>query len=239
MVLTLARAAAHPLVSRKEQLYKQGPTLLDPPQIFPGLEDHVRSARTWWTESLGQPGTQPVSQLSSSFSFQRTPVDQVLLAVVQLAASDLRFVLKQTRQAGGGYQAQYDLNITSIEISITFSFDRKVFDRRGLTSLYYLRESLIFCDRSLGVVDDSGAGYGWTAGQTKPNVPLPDEASDVEQHDADAHPPWNISLGWSGPHVRKLYGLSRAITLQVIASHFWMSWHLLFMLHISRSSFNL
>ena len=84
----------------------------------------------------------------------------MLLAVVQLAASDLRFVLKQTRQAGGGYQAQYDLNITSIEISITFSFDRKVFDRRGLTSLYYLRESLIFCDRSLGVVDDSGAGYG-------------------------------------------------------------------------------
>ena len=143
MVLTLARAAAHPLVSRKEQLYKQGPTLLDPPQIFPGLEDHVRSARTWWTESLGQPGTQPVSKLSSSFSFQRT------------------------------------------------------------------------------------------------HVPLPDKASDVEQHDADAHPPWNISLGWSGPHVRKLYELSRAITLQVIASHFWMSWHWLFMLHISRSSFNL
>lgn len=84
----------------------------------------------------------------------------MLLAVVQLAASDLRFVLKQTRQAGGGYQAQYDLNTTSIEISITFSFDRKVFDRRGLTSLYYPRESLIFCDRSLGVVDDSGAGYG-------------------------------------------------------------------------------
>ena len=119
-----------------------------------------------------------------------------------------------------------------------FFFDL-LFDQRGLTSLYYLRESLIFCDRSLGVVDDSEAGYGWTAGQTKPNVPLPDEASDVEQHDADAHPPWNISLGWSGPYVRKLYGLSKAITLQVIASHFWMSWHLLFMLHISRSSFNL
>ena len=32
---------------------------------------------------------------------------------------------------------------------------------------------------------------------------------------------------------------SAELTIQVIASHFWMSWHWLFMLHISRSSFNL
>ena len=67
---------------------------------------------------------------------------------------------KQTRQAGGGCPAQYDLNIiTSIGISITLSFDRNVFDRRGLTSLYYLRDVTDFL-WPLGVVDDSEAGDG-------------------------------------------------------------------------------
>ena len=112
--------------------------------------DYVRLARTWWT--------QPVSQQKLLFPAHpcrpSAPCCRPACCVWPARCA------KQTRQAGGGCPAQYDLNIiTSIGISITLSFDRSVFDRRGLTSLYYLRDVTDFL-WPLGVVDDSEAGDG-------------------------------------------------------------------------------